>query len=191
MSNQIQASIGILAGGKNSRLNGLKKWNLKINDLSLIERSIKISKCFKKQYIVGKKELEIKDVQFLKDKFEYSSPIIGLHSLLKSSKYKWNFLLACDLPFITDKIFRLIWNKKNENKLAIIPYSKDNIHYTCGYYNKKLLFQIEKNIKIGKLSLKNLLSDEDIILVKSNKEDFFNLNSFDDLKKFEEKLNII
>ena len=114
MSNQIQASIGILAGGKNSRLNGLKKWKLKINDLSLIERSIKISKCFKKQYNVGKKELEIKDVEFL----------------------------------------------------------KDNIHYKCGFYSKKLLFQIEKNIKIKKLSLKSLLSHEDIILVNQTKKIF-------------------
>ena len=46
MSQLISASIGILTGGKNSRLNGLKKWELKINNTTLIERSIKISKCF-------------------------------------------------------------------------------------------------------------------------------------------------
>ena len=191
MSQLISASIGILTGGKNSRLNGLKKWELKIKNTTLIERSIKISKCFEKQYIIGKKDFKIKDIEFLKDQYDNSSPIIGLHALLKSSSHQWNFLMACDLPFISDKIFRKIWNKNTKNKLAIIPFSDDNIHYTCGYYNKNLLFQIEKNIKDGNLSLKNLVKNEKIILVKSNEEDFFNLNSFEDLNKFKSILNII
>ena len=191
MSQLISASIGILTGGKNSRLNGLKKWELKINNTTLIERSIKISKCFEQQYIIGKKDFKIKNIQFLKDEYDNSSPIIGLHTLLKSSSHQWNFLMACDLPFISDKIFRKIWNKNAKNKLAIIPFSNDNIHYTCGYYNKNLLSQIEKNIKDGKLSLKNIVKNENIILVKSNEEDFFNLNSFEDLNKFKNILNII
>ena len=68
------------------------------------------------------------------------------------------------------------------------------IFYNLGlsfHYNKNLLFQIEKNIKDGNLSLKNLVKNENIILVKSNEEDFFNLNSFEDLNKFKSILNII
>jgi len=191
MLNYIPASIGILIGGKNSRLNGLKKWDIKIKDLTILERTIKISSNFKKQYLLGKTHLKIDGVSFLKDEHYNFSPLFGLHSLLKKSKYDWNFLIASDLPFISDKIFNKIWDLKQENQSAIIPFSKGKLHFTCGFYNKNLLTKIEHNIKNKQLSMKNLLKNKAIIIVKINEENFFNLNSFSDLKKFQKKLNTI
>jgi len=54
-----------------------------------------------------------------------------------------------------------------------------------------LLTQIEQNIKNNQLSIKNLLKKKSVIIVEMNEENFFNLNSFSDLKKFQKKLDTI
>ena len=187
----IPASIGILIGGTNSRLNGIKKWNIKIKDLTILERTIKMSSSFKKQYLLGKIHLEIQGVKFLNDDNNKFSPLFGLHSLLKKSKYDWNFLISSDLPFISNRIFKKIWDLKKDDQSAIIPFSKGKLHFTCAFYNKNLLTQIEENIQKNQLSIKNLLKKKSIIVIEMNEENFFNLNSFSDLKKFQNKLNTI
>ena len=93
----------ILAKGEQSRRLGKIKALIEINGIPLIEKIVnELKNCFQKILIVTtdvKKFKKIKYVKVVEDKYKIG-PLGGILTGLKNSPYRYNFVIACDYPFV-------------------------------------------------------------------------------------------
>jgi len=183
--------IILAKGEKSSRLGKIKAF-IKINGISIIEKIIaEIYNCFEKIVIVTtdvKKFKKIKNVEVYNDEYKVG-PIGGILTGLKISPYPYNFIFACDYPFIKKEVVEYM--KKIEPFYDIlIPKNKNSIHPLFAIYSKNVLPVIERNLKMGKYRVFDLVKEGNVKYVKDIsdfKKIFFNINTEKELKKIWEK----
>ena len=92
----------ILAGGESKRM-GFNKEYLRIDDEYLIYKQINVLSTLFDEVIVVTNNPEFYndfDVITTSDIIKKKSPLIGLHAGLSVSSNEYNYLIACDMPFI-------------------------------------------------------------------------------------------
>ncbi len=92
----------ILAGGKSSRMKFNKEY-IKIKDNYLVHNQIRLLKEVFDEVIVvssNSKHYEGLDVLVFNDILNGSTPLIGLHAGLFHSSNEYNYVIACDMPYI-------------------------------------------------------------------------------------------
>ena len=147
----------ILAGGKSSRF-GSDKAFIKIEGAPLIRKQIKILKnIFKKIIIVTNTpaKYKLKNVKVISDIIPGLGPLSGIHAGLSASDSFYNFVMACDMPFITLSLIRYIMRNKNSYDI-IIPKIDKKTHPLFGVYSKNCIPVIEKMLKQDKLNVSSL-----------------------------------
>jgi len=181
--------IIIAKGEKSRRLDEIKAY-IKINGIPLIEKIInEISDCFEKVIIVTtdvKKFENIKNVEIYEDKYKVG-PIGGILTGLKISPYTYNFIFACDYPFIKKEVIEYM-KKIEKNYDILIPKNKNSIHPLFAIYSKNVCSIIERNLKMEKYRVFDLVKEANIKYVKvipNFEKVFLNLNTKKDLKKYE------
>ncbi len=198
----------ILSGGKSSRM-GVNKSLLKVGEKTIIERMRDLMQSlFKVVILITNESADYKflNIPIFEDLFKQKGPLGGIHSGLTHSSTESNFIISCDLPFITKEMIKYIVDFKTEKLLTIVKadgylqqlagkYSKD-----CVYEAEKILKDelssekkdvIQKNRNISVLELidkigAEIISAESIPFYK--KEIFFNMNDVEDYNLMLEKL---
>ena len=179
--------IIIAKGEKSRRMKEIKAF-LKINNTPIIEKIInEIYDCFEKVIIVTtdvKKFENIKNVEIYQDKYKVG-PLGGILTGLKISPYPYNFIFACDYPFIKKEVIEYM--KKIEKDYDIlIPKNKNSIHPLFAIYSKNVCSIIERNLKMKKCRVFDLVKEVNVKYVEyipNFEKVFFNLNTENDLKK--------
>lgn len=176
----------ILAGGKSSRMGtdkGLLLFEGKAMILYVIEQMQPI---FDNLVIVSNNpEYEKFGLEVIPDLIKDIGPAGGIYTALKHSKTKLNFMVSCDMPFITKEAIVFIIENTNESQIILLEnqgkieplfgiYSKD-----CGQIWLELIEQ--KIIKLQKMvsyfKLKTIPVENNEIF----KESFFkNINTKED-----------
>lgn len=149
----------ILAGGKSSRF-GSDKAFIKLEGALLIRKQIKIlKKIFKKIIIVTNtpEKYKLKNVKVIRDIIPGRGPLSGIHSGLCASDSFYNFVVACDMPFINSSLIRYILRNKN-NYDIIIPKIGRKYHPLFGLYSKNCIPVIEKVLSKNKLRVSAIFS---------------------------------
>ncbi|TAL68876.1 MAG: molybdenum cofactor guanylyltransferase [Bacteroidetes bacterium] len=137
----------ILSGGKSTRM-GKDKSFLKLNNRFVIEHISDLMKSIFKDVIIITNETDKYEFLGLKcneDIVKGIGPLGGIHSGLTHSGNELNFVISCDLPFITIDVIEFILNNRQDYD-AVITRADGFIQQLCGFYRKKLLPQIEKFI---------------------------------------------
>jgi len=198
----------ILAGGKSTRM-GTNKSLLKIGDKTIIERLIDLLQSMFKDVILITNEPD--DYKFLglpiyEDIFRYRGPLAGIHSGLKHSKTNLNFIISCDLPFMTMEMINYLIEYKTD-KLITVAKADGFIQQLAGKYSRECLSpsekilkeatmnenrdNVQKKRKCNVLSLIDLVGAE-IISAESlpfyNKDLYFNMNRTEDYNLLLEKI---
>jgi len=198
----------ILAGGKSTRM-GTNKSFLKIGDKTIIERLIDLLQSMFKDVILITNEPD--DYKFLglpiyEDIFRHRGPLAGIHSGLKNSKTNLNFIISCDLPFMTREMINYLIKYKTD-KLITVAKADGFIQQLAGKYSRKCLStsekilkeatmnenrdNVQKKRKCNVLSLIDLVGAE-IISAESlpfyNKDLYFNMNRTEDYNLLLEKI---
>ncbi len=149
----------ILCGGKSSRL-GTDKGLLKLDGKTLVQYSIDTVKPLCNEIIICSNNPDYKKFgyPFVEDIYTNMGPIGGIHSGLNYSGTGINFILSCDMPFISsDAISYILAN--SDNFPAVIPiHDNKRLEPLCGVYSKSMLPLIEKQIEKKDLKLMNLIS---------------------------------
>jgi molybdopterin-guanine dinucleotide biosynthesis protein A len=204
----LKISIAILSGGKSKRFGRDKAFAL-INNTPMIRIVYeKIASLSDDIIIVIKdKELKSKYSSLFPEKVkialdihdDFNNPIIGVYSCFKSTKYKFCLLLACDLPLIKEEIIEFLI-RELDNYDAIIPrHPNGYIEPMHAIYNTKKsinaikpLFKEGKDIRMRDFisNLKNVyfISTDLIKRYDQNLDIFLNINTEEDIKKVEKKL---
>lgn len=193
----------ILTGGKSTRM-GYDKALLKLNSVTLLERTINlVTPQFGKIILSVNEKNLYPNLHFEKavDRYQGFGPLIGIYSALSESKTDKNFIISCDMPYQDEKFISFMLEHKSE-KDVIIPVENGKMHPLCGIYSKKILPSLEIFIqinlpadlnvsgKVKSLSIKNFLKSQSVEYVDVEKEYanyepklFFNINTMEDYEK--------
>src|SRR6056297_1700845 len=151
----------ILAGGKSTRFGSNKalfELNQKPMLINLIE---KLKPHFNKIYVIGnkiKKEENMKDIIYLKDEIPNKGPLGGLYTGLKKSDSEYNYLQACDMPFVCKGYLKYMksYISKNNQYDAYIPEKNGYLEPFVGIYRQSIKKEVLNLIKEDKLNFDNL-----------------------------------
>ena len=119
---QIEAFI--LAGGASSRM-GADKAQLLIAEQPLIERIANtLFEVCDSVTVVGR-ELGAPRLKAAMDVYPNWGALGGLHGALNACQREWAFVVACDLPFITAEMIKLLANLRDGYE-AVVPIQPDS-----------------------------------------------------------------
>lgn len=158
-ASKISYSVGILAGGKSSRM-GKNKALLEYESSTFIEHIIEE---FKSREVIisssGQKEYDKFGLKTVSDENTDIGPIEGIRQILKASSEDYVFVCACDMPFVTYKIADYIAEFISSDYDCYVITDEDRIHPLCAIYSKKIIPVIEKLIANGDYKLRLILDN--------------------------------
>ena len=152
-------SVGILAGGKSSRM-GKNKALLEFESDTFIGHAVKE---FSGHEIIisasGQKEYEKLPAKIVTDENKDIGPIEGIRQILKAASEDYVFICACDMPFITGRIADYIAEFISSDYDCYVITDEDRMHPLCAIYSKRVLPVIEKLIAEGEHKLRLILEN--------------------------------
>lgn len=169
----------VLAGGKSSRFGKNKALQLIGKEVFIQKSANLLKKIFSKVVISanGAEEYNFLKLPIIKDEFKNKGPLGGIYSALKKEKQNI-FVLACDLPFVEEKLIQLILNNNTKNPV-IFASSNGNTQPLCGLYKLEVLAKLEKCLLSKNYSVKNFLSKVTHKKITANKfaKNLVNINT--------------
>jgi len=201
----------ILSGGKSSRMVENKSF-LKIGDITIIERVRDLMQSIFDEVILitnDPADYKFLNIPIFEDLFKHKGPLAGIHSGLTHASSENNFIISCDLPFITPEMIKYLVDYKTEKLITVVKadgyiqqlagkYSKDCVYEVEKFLNEQLrserkgINQKKRNISAIKLIEQvgaEIISAESLSFYK--KEIFFNMNDVEDYNLLLERLNLI
>jgi molybdopterin-guanine dinucleotide biosynthesis protein A len=194
----MKAAAIILSGGKSSRM-GTNKALLKLNEKTTIERMVDTLKVNFDDIILvtnDKGAYEFLGVKMVSDHYHEKGPLAGFHAGLSASNYDVNFIVACDMPFVSGELAAALAEKVDHYD-ALVPVIDGKMQTLCGVFQKKTVKKIEECIENGSLPIKYLLDHLNVLyLSEKDLQDysnidiervFFNMNhphEYEDAKKW-------
>ena len=169
----------IVAGGKNSRMQGKKKLFLEYNDRSFLESILDALQGIDKVY------LSVEDttpyihlnMPMVTDKILGIGPIGGIYSGLVSCDEDALLVVACDMPFISKTTIKCIIDKYMKNKDNIVlAYADGREQPLLGIYPKTVLPFFEDQIQNNNYKLRELLNKAGYLVVELSAEDKSSVN---------------
>jgi molybdopterin-guanine dinucleotide biosynthesis protein A len=126
----------ILAGGASSRM-GTDKAQLMLDGCSFVERiASALTVIFSSVIVVGQKAQGRQlDLPSVPDLYENWGALGGVHAALLACRSEWAAVVACDLPFVTSKLFARLAGLR-ERFEAVAPVQSDGIPQPlCSLYH--------------------------------------------------------
>jgi len=179
----------IFAGGKSSRMGKDKSLLPFGNFSSLAEYQYKkLSEIFDKVYISSKSDKFSFEVDIIKDRYDISSPLVGLVSIFESLDIDEVFILSVDAPFVDKNIIRKLYSRLREEDDVVIAKSPNGIEPLCGIYKRTILPTAKLFLEQNNHKLKELLKKVNIQEVYfENRDSFINLNYPHEYQKAQKK----
>ena len=187
----------LLAGGKSRRLGRDKAQEL-IGGRRIIDRVLDTLKPItNSQTVVVDRcerieELNIgTQISYVVDSYNNSGSLGGLYSGLEQSPTPWSLLVACDMPFLSSRLFEFMVSKISSANLdVVIPRFEGRLQTTHALYNKSCLEHIEARLKDGLFKMDGYfnnvnvceISQDEILGIEGSEYSFFNVNTADDLE---------
>lgn len=182
----------ILAGGKSSRF-GKDKAFITIKGASLIKKQIKLlKKIFKRVIIVTNNpdKYKFKGVKVIRDVIPGLGPLSGIHSGLLASATNYNFVVGCDMPFLSPGLIKYMISKAKGFDI-VVPKLKKGYETLFAVYSKNCIAPISSilskdNFKVRQLFKKvkvKEIREREIKKFGSPETIFFNINTLQDLCK--------
>jgi len=192
----------VLAGGKSKRF-GEDKNQIKLGEKTLLEHVLsKIKNKFEEILIVSSHNLKIKkseNITIIPDCFDDLGPLAGVLSSMKwvkenQKQYKWVATFPSDTPFFEISIIEEYKKRININDSSLYFIKSNNKrHNIFGLWSIDLLEALEEDLinnnfrKVEDWADKIGVKTIDIEIKKFDQ--FFNINTKEDLEKAKEILN--
>lgn len=181
----------ILAGGKGSRCNYSDKGILELEGRPIIQS---IAECllnlFDEVLVVTNKPhlYGIPGVQIVEDDVEYRGSMNGILCGLRASSAQYNFVTACDMPFVREDAIRFMAAKERDYDI-LVPDSSNGPQPLFAVYSKICAPVMEGRIKKGTPRIQDLLPlmktriipMEEMAAFIRGRDPFFNINRLEDL----------
>lgn len=157
----------ILAGGESRRM-GQDKASVQLANSTLLNRAIRaMQQHFDKLIISVREPRDHLLFPQLCDQGKDRGAIMGIVTALERVDTPWIFVIACDMPFVSDKIV-LAMAGKRAGKDAIIPHIDGTLQPLIAFYSETCLPLIQSQIERGERSLKTLISMVDATIISED-----------------------
>ncbi len=158
-----ELTAGILIGGKSSRM-GENKAFLKINDTTFLENALKTCRGFSETLVSVDdiKKYKKYPYHFVEDEIKEYGPLEGIYQVLRAASNKYSFILAVDMPLLTEEFLERVSEEFNADKDAMVLKDGDKIHPLCGIYSKRLTHEMKKMRNQGERKIRRLYDRIDI-----------------------------
>lgn len=181
----------ILAGGDSKRL-GSPKALLKFQDCTLIELIVRCLGEYFDQLTLVTDRPDLYDhlpVTITGDliKTDKKSPLRGIHAGLSSSSLPYQFVAACDMPFLNLDLINYMEKFTNDYD-AVVPRIGDYFQPLHSYYNRSCVEVIERQVKSGHYKVTDFynqlnikyIGEEEIKNFDPQQRSFININLWSD-----------
>ncbi|MGD0622752.1 MAG: molybdenum cofactor guanylyltransferase [Thermacetogeniaceae bacterium] len=193
----LDAAAIILAGGKSSRFCGNKAL-VEISSQRLIDRVVyKLKDFFTLLVLVTNSPEEYQGlaVEIVCDLIPGKGPLSGIHAGLVASPYSLNFVVGCDMPFVSGELGAFLVERADPRDDAVVPFVNGYAEPLSAVYRKTCIPFIEASLLAGKPKVAafydqvrvKYVRDEEIVAF-GGADCFFNINSREDLKKAFQRL---
>ena len=192
----------VLAGGKGIRL-GRNKVTVNIGNRSLLQRVISNLSFLDVDIIVvtAKKEplpqnIDYPRLKVISDIYPGKGSLGGIYSGLKASDSFYNFVVACDMPFLKRELIQYMIEVSADNDV-VVPRLGDIIEPLHAIYSKNCIPSIEDLFNQGELQIfqffpfvkMRYVEEEEIDKFDPEHLSFFNINTEKDLMQAKEILS--
>ena len=184
--NMDDLSVGVLAGGKSSRM-GRDKVFLKIGEKTFIEHICEELSCFGELLISCRDPEKFSALGYamVTDERDGFGPLEGIRQLIRHAACDDIFICAVDMPFISKELVEFLWKKKDPGSDCISVVCRENPEPMCAIYNKRVLPVIESMVEQGKGRVSDLFEKISMQTVRLSDGGFkesvvSNLNTYDE-----------
>lgn len=191
----------ILAGGKNTRMHGEDKAFLEIKGKALVGIIIEKFRLLADDVIVvtnSPQKYTNLNVRLVKDECPDKGPLMGICSGLKASLSKYNFIVACDMPFLKIPLIKHMIESIN-NYDVIVPKIDGKFHPLFGIYSRESIPVMQEMLKQDILRISDIfpklkscfLSRQELEKFDKGLISLININTIEDMikaKKIQEDL---
>jgi len=165
---------------------GKDKAFLKIAGIALIEHILRTLKDVVQDIIVVTNSPHLYsayDVQIVTDASEKRGPLTGIYSGLLHSRDEYNFVVACDMPFLNAGLVSFM-KGLSEGYDVVVPYCEGKFEPLHAVYRKRLLPVLEQQLAKEKRKIQDLFGT---VLVRRITEQ--EIDRFDPARKSFKNLN--
>ena len=184
----------ILAGGKNTRMNGKNKATLCISGHRLVDLAYEVMNAFFDEILIISNTPELytdMDVPVMADVLDIKSALTGIHTGLFYATRPMAFFLSCDMPFINERLAREILEYAKSGHDVVVPETENGYEPLCALYSKKCIKPVEYNLNHDKFRIKAFYKQVNIKRLKAktlpgyHPNVFFNVNTPEQLEEAE------
>jgi molybdopterin-guanine dinucleotide biosynthesis protein A len=184
----------ILAGGKSSRMGGLDKTLIKMDDTIITQNIVELFNNIFEEVILVTNSPDnykgyVEDIIIMADLIKDVGPLGGIHAGLSRTKKEAVFFIACDMPFVHNAFIRKEIDCFRHTKSdAFLPRIGPLIEPLCAVYKKGLKENLHYFIKSNdNYSIRSFLQTVNVSYwdLENNpyhRKIFTNLNTREDLK---------
>ncbi len=197
---KLQAAALVLAGGDSKRF-GYPKAFLNFNGKLIIDHIIEsLSRCFADIIVVTHlperlQHLEVKTTKDLID-IPSKSSLRGLHAGLSVSDFTYNFVIACDMPFVNLDFIKYMYFAKDGHDV-VVPEIDGYLQPLYAFYKRNCVDIIEENLYSGRFKITEFfkkvkvryIDTEEINRFDPEQKMFFNINTSEDYQQAQQILN--
>lgn len=176
----------ILAGGENRRM-GTDKAFLIIDGKTMIEHVLTALRKVCGSIIIVTRSPEryhLPGVLVVRDVLEAGGPLAGIHAGLLGTRDEYNFVAACDMPFISADLIGYMGSRADGYDITV-PRIGDLVEPLHAVYRKGLARAIERRLRDGRKDVRGLfpearvryIGDEELSRFDPERKSFRNLNT--------------
>lgn len=151
-------SVGVLAGGKSSRM-GQNKALLQMESRRFIDRICEELSGFSEVLISDAKKGTYEDLglKVVYDEHADIGPLEGIYQILSNAKEDYVFICAADMPFIKKELVEYMAEFISSDYDCYCLVDEDHIHPLCAIYSKKMLDVVREQIESGNYRILQVL----------------------------------
>lgn len=179
----------ILAGGKSSRM-GMDKGLMQLNGQPIIKYVITQLQPVVHKLVIVSSNPEYKKfgIEVIADPIKERGPAGGIYTALNHSDSAINFIVSCDMPFITTAGMQYIVQQQAQSQI-ILPMHGQKTEPLFGIYVKSCLVKWLALIEQGTFKLQDMVVQFDLKKIQVDNNNLFtdhffmNINTKTDLEK--------
>lgn len=148
----------ILAGGRSSRM-GTDKSMLVVNGKRIIDHAVETLQSICAEVIIvsnHSNKYSLEGTIEASDIYTGMGPMAGIHAGLSHSNYEQVFIMACDMPFVSRQLIRLVLERSYGYDISI-PRIADVPQPLFGTYHRSCLPVVEQCLQTDIRSVMDLL----------------------------------
>ena len=181
-------SLVLLAGGRASRMGGRNKALLRVKGAPIIKNIIsELKPLFENVVIIANDKAPYKNLGLAayEDIIPGRGPLSGIHSSLLNTKSYYNFVVACDMPYVEPKLARHMLNKLQDGYEVIACKIRGRYEPLFAIYGKGCISAIEEQLAtadtkvtrfFSKVRVKTI-SEKEVTKIDPELKTFRNINT--------------